>query len=228
MPFTETIVCLANSRKMAGRCVAGKVYASGSFGRWVRPVSARKTEELSDKEQRLVSGDYAKLLDVVAVPLLSHTPRGCQTENCLIDTNHRWKRAGAVPWEALEDALDRPETLWLNGHRSAGGVNDRIPADKADTLTNSLLLIKPESLRVEILVDELNFGKRRLRAMFEYHGQPYKFWVTDLAFEQACRSRPVGEFAVERAYLCVSIGEPYEGHRYKLAASIITPETPRP
>jgi len=30
------IVCLANSRKPDGRCVAGKLYAQGKFGSWLR------------------------------------------------------------------------------------------------------------------------------------------------------------------------------------------------
>ena len=33
------IVCLANSRKISGRCIAGKIMDSG---KWIRPVSSRE------------------------------------------------------------------------------------------------------------------------------------------------------------------------------------------
>jgi hypothetical protein len=50
------IVCLANSRKPDGRCVAGKLYAQGKFGAWLRPISARDGEELSEQERQISKG----------------------------------------------------------------------------------------------------------------------------------------------------------------------------
>ena len=39
----KRIVCLANSRKRGGRCVAGKeLLADGRAGGWIRPVSAAR------------------------------------------------------------------------------------------------------------------------------------------------------------------------------------------
>jgi hypothetical protein len=49
------IVCLANSRKPDGRCVAGKLYAQGKFGAWLRPISIREGEELSEQERHITS-----------------------------------------------------------------------------------------------------------------------------------------------------------------------------
>jgi hypothetical protein len=40
-PLVKRIVCLANSRKMSGRCLAGRELINGLPGGWVRPVSAR-------------------------------------------------------------------------------------------------------------------------------------------------------------------------------------------
>lgn len=36
---TRRVVCLANSRRTGGRCIAGKELINGQFARWVRPVS---------------------------------------------------------------------------------------------------------------------------------------------------------------------------------------------
>ena len=57
------IVCLANSRKLSGRCVAGKLL-DGS-GQWIRPVSAREHEEVSLDERRYDNGEDPVLRDVV-------------------------------------------------------------------------------------------------------------------------------------------------------------------
>src|SRR4051812_9295660 len=45
MAVTKTIDCLANPRKLSGRCLAGKEPSGSSVGQWIRPVSARATEE---------------------------------------------------------------------------------------------------------------------------------------------------------------------------------------
>ena len=48
----KILVCLANSRKHNDRCVAGKVYESGQILEWIRPISSRQGEELSDLERK--------------------------------------------------------------------------------------------------------------------------------------------------------------------------------
>ena len=44
---TIEIVCLANSRKISGRCIAGKII---SEKRWIRPISSRDSEEISEED----------------------------------------------------------------------------------------------------------------------------------------------------------------------------------
>ena len=48
MPTVKRIVCLANSRKLHGRCVAGREWDGDRVGPWLRPVSARAGQAVSD------------------------------------------------------------------------------------------------------------------------------------------------------------------------------------
>src|ERR1044071_1761462 len=97
MSYTKTIVCLANSRKLAGRGVAGKEGDGCRPGRWCRPVSARDRGELTAERWYARSWRDPKLLDLIEVTLSEPRPSGCQSENHLIDTSVRWKYVGRVP-----------------------------------------------------------------------------------------------------------------------------------
>ena len=222
MEYTKKIVCLANSRRMSGRCIAGKEYISGKFGAWVRPVSSRSTAEISEEERRYENGDGPSVLDIVSIPVSAPRPQGFQTENHLIDPNFYWKKLDVLPWNHLEDALDldKPE-LWVNGHKSFTGINDRVPQGIANEITSSLMLIRPENL--EVVVSEVLNSKRKVHADFSYRGQHYKLTVTDPTIEKFYLAKTNGTYGIPDAYMCVSMaGEPFEGFYYKLVASIIT------
>jgi hypothetical protein len=105
----KTLVCLANSRKLSGRCVAGIVY--GGQGVWIRPVSARPDGEVSEREQQYKDGSYPRVLDIVSVPLLRHQPDSFQSENWLLDPWQRWEKIGRIGWAKLLTLEQQPETL---------------------------------------------------------------------------------------------------------------------
>lgn len=60
------IICLANSRKISGRCIAGKIISSN---KWMRSVSSRENEEISEEERRYENGQMPKLLDIIKIPV---------------------------------------------------------------------------------------------------------------------------------------------------------------
>ena len=62
---TKTILCLANSRKLQGRCVAGLEWDGLVVGNWVRPVSSREHEGLSASEMCYYNFLEPKPLDVI-------------------------------------------------------------------------------------------------------------------------------------------------------------------
>jgi len=220
-----TVVCLANSRKPpSGRCIAGKQRAGSGYGKWVRPVSVRPTHEISEEERRFEDGTTPQLLDVITIPLIAPTPVGHQTENVLIDARYYWAKVGSATWGDLGAMLDRPPTLWTNGNSTYHGSNDRVGATAAASLKTSLLLIRPDDLRIRVSAESQYEGppRRRVRAMFHYNGVYYSLILTDPVTEQTLLARPDADHTVPEAYLTISLSEPHsDGDCYKLAAALM-------
>ena len=126
----KRIVCLANSRKLSGRCVAGRELAGEKAGGpWIRPVSARPSQEVSEHERQYEDGSDPRVLDIVSVPVLAPKPDEWQTENWTLDAERYWKKLGRFSWFDLPCLLDPPEPLWIDGHSTYSGANDKVPLD---------------------------------------------------------------------------------------------------
>ncbi|MFP4306960.1 MAG: DNA helicase RecQ [Desulfococcaceae bacterium] len=217
---TCRMVCLANSRKHGGRCVAGKRLAGDSAGEWIRPVSGGEDGALNPAAIGLDSGEPPGLGDILRVRIRRRGNSGYQVENRRVGPDP-WRKEGAWPSRRLDDLLDRPDRLWINGHSSADGVNDRVPVEWAEArAAHSLVFIRPADFAVHVRKGAN--GLKQVRAEFAYHGESYRLPVTDEAVERAFISRDFGVYPIpEPVYLCVSLGEPYEGFCYKLAAGVI-------
>lgn len=225
MAEVKRIVCLANSRKHSGRCVAGKEWNGGDPGSWIRPVSSRPTQEISMTEQRYQDGNLPTVLEIVDVGLLEAAPGTFQTENWLLDPASRWTRLGRLAFRDLEPFIDTPDKLWLNGYETIAGSNDRVPAAEAQALRGSLYLLKLAAVTISVFAPGADYGnpKKRVQAGFTYRGIEYRLWVTDLDIERAYRSREEGDYALGECYLTVSLGEVDKGFCYKLVAAVILP-----
>ncbi len=226
MSYTKTIVCLANSRKISGRCIAGKEIIDIGYGEWIRPVSGRPTGEISEYERRFENGEHPQTLDVITIPLIKHFPHHYQQENHLIDDGYYWKKERTVEWDELGSIADRaPNEIWVNGHSSYNGINDRIPENIAISLKSSLLLVQPDTLAISVNSEgaELEDRKRKVRAIFSLNGHQYKLAVTDPKIESIYLKKEDGRYSIDasKVYMCVSIGEPYNDYCYKLVASIL-------
>jgi hypothetical protein len=227
--YVKKIVCLANSRKTAGRCIAGKeLDRDMDFGDWIRPVSDRPTQEVSEEERRYENGADPQLLDIISVPLLEHQPHAHQSENHLIDDSHYWTKRGKANWAALQAAIDDDaETLWGTDSSSYYGMNDRIPEQSAPQYQSSLMLIEPTNFEIVVAVEgrEFNNPRRKVRATFDWKGTSYTLPVTDPVIERQYLAGDTGTFPLEDVLVCVSLGEPHTDHYcYKFCAAIITPE----
>ena len=227
MSYIKTIVCLANSRKLAGRCVAGKEWDGRNPGVWCRPVSARERGELTAERWYRHTFRDPHLLDVIEVGLLKPKPSGCQIENHLVDTTVRWKLYGRVTAKQLLSGLDPVAgPLWINGGSSAGGLNDRVPADLAERQPNSLFLVQPERLVLTIGMEGSTPEslRRRVRGHFSLAGHDYSLSVTDPVAEAELKPQPDGtSLELQKPILCISLSEkfPAQNACYKLIAGVV-------
>ena len=114
--------------------------------------------------------------------------------------------------------------LWENLHSSYNGINDRVPIDTANLLDRSLYFIQPNSFKISVGIEGAEFGnpRRRVRGLFKLNGNPYKLSVTDPDIVDRFHQAKSGTYQIEDALLCVSLGEPWDGHAYNLIASVIT------
>lgn len=222
----KTILCLANSRKVSGRCIAGKETTNGKLGAWIRPVSERPNGEISEEERRFENGSDPKVLDVIEIPIVGTHAHLFQKENHLIDRRFYWSFNRRASWQEVFDAVE-VQPLWQKSNSSYNGINDRIRELAAPNVQQSLRFIEIENLVITVAVEGADFGdgRRKVRGKFMHAGVNYHLAVTDPTWERAYLNKSNGEFPVGRAFLCVSLGEPWDGWVYKLIASVILPES---
>ena len=224
----KRMVCLANSRKMSGRCVAGReILQDGRFGGWFRPVSAREGEEVSERERQYADGGDPRLLDVIDVPVLGARPTLHQRENWLLDPGRHWKFVRRVHPGELARLADPPAPLWVDGYSSLEGQNDRVHLRAASGLRDSLRLIWTDNVELVVSAPRQSHGdfRRFVRGRFRYLGTDYGLRVTDPAYEERYLEMPVGEYPIGGRFVAASLAErPYYGYYYKLIAAIVDPE----
>ena len=85
------IVCLANSFKRGGRCIAG---IDLKTNRWIRPIG--RGDEGAIGVERLINGEEPELLDIVELPLgAREDDLGCQPENRILLPGS-WRKVGVI------------------------------------------------------------------------------------------------------------------------------------
>jgi putative nucleic acid modification protein with dual OB domain len=225
MGLVTRIVCLANSRKRDGHCVAGlEIGVDGKFGRWIRPVGPRESESLTPDERHYADGTEPRLLDIIELTLLEHAPCGHQTENYRPHPGRHWKKIGRVPLQQLAASAEKfSGSLWFDGGSGAYGLNDMVPADKMAAFRHSLILLIPDRIRVEV-TEEGPAKKRKVRANLLFGYKHYLLPITDPVAERKFEQMGLGKFACEPLPLCISLGKPYPGPGgpcYKLVASLV-------
>lgn len=219
MTYTRTLVCFANSRKMAGRCIAGKEWSNGNPGGWFRPVSARTSHEISEEERRYQDGQDPKLLEIISIPCAQPQPMPHQGENHLIDPDYYWEKKGNLSWAHLDAWLDQPTSLWGIGESSYEFLNNRIHDDYSGG--TSLYFVAVDVLEILVGPKSEQYPKRIVRGKFSYKDVSYKMSITDPTIERTFLEREDGRYLIQNPRLCISLGDPFQGYFYKLIAAVI-------
>ena len=227
MPTFE-MVCLANSRKRKGRCVAG-LRTDGQG--WIRPVGSNAEGILHPYHYTLHNNTEAQVLDVLRVDCSRAQPAPHHPEDWV---------AQPVSWRLISRPVSVEQTEWLRSHLASGPhllgcTQDKIAHRvlQARPATHSLALIAPQNL--QWLVKIGSDGERKVRATFGLDGAEYNLALTDPLWENRLQHLPTGLHARSEArlkagddvWLTVSLSEPFapdggdEEHCYKLAAAVI-------
>lgn len=197
MPKIE-MLCLANSRKPGGRCVAGLT----KDGSWIRPVTATANGALSPRMCRLDVGRPIQPLDVVRLKVERHDPRPHQPENWIV-ADQPWKLRREAKLSEVTRFLDR----MLTSEPNLFGTTTRKVAwaqIQANGPNSSLALVKAVRPRFS----RSSLKPSQSRARFEYRGFTYDLPVTfdfDLPPEREPDHRSAANW-----YFTVSLGEPWE------------------
>ena len=222
---TLEFICLANSRKLGGSCVAG---IRTDTGAWIRPVSSSAHGELSPAQQRMGNDEEPRLFDLVRVQFTKPVPSYSQPENWLISD---------IPW----DLVNRPAPSALSDLLMAavcpdrflfGSISDRVAGATlaANPATSSLTLIRPQRLR---WFTDSYMRKKKARAQFYIGDSYYNLGVTDPSFEPKLKSLAdgyhepveVGLRNNDGVAFTISLSEPadFDQNCYKLVAAVLTP-----
>lgn len=219
MPTTIRMLCLANSRKSGGRCVAG---IDLNTGEWVRPVRDNGGA-LTIRDISYEDGTIPQVLDIIDVPVLARQPLYYQPENWVIDPEIYWEKFGKCPVNLLTD--------FFNSYSEKkpyifAGSSDRLSEYEVKSMSvqHSLILIKVTDVCLEKRWPVVG-SYPQLRAKFLHNTIFYDLAVTDVLLEEKFKGRAVdiGEYNYKGNFiLTISLGEPFKGEHYKLVVSVLS------
>ena len=110
---------------------------------------------MSEEERRYETGEKAQLLDIVTVPLNSHTSLGHQTENHILADNYYWAKEGTATLDQVAALIDPYDAnFWVQAESTYHGLNDKVSVQVAAVISSSLKLIATTNLQIHVLMEE--------------------------------------------------------------------------
>jgi hypothetical protein len=216
MASTE-ILCLANSKKLGGRCLAGLSWPD--LQTWIRPVErAREHGEVPSDRAQVNSPEGRRRirpLDVINVDLIEPDPTPAQPENWILGSN-------PITLVRTPDIAEVANRL-----RSAADTSSSVfdLGDSRSVPESVASLGLPKSIDLHE-VQALSFQKDdwdKWRTEFQYGNRPYRYFpVSDLdvleRLERADHRRVICD---GRWFLTISLGEPWRGFHWLTVAAAI-------
>lgn len=223
MPHTLDMVCLANSWKHGGRCIAGKVYGGNRNGDWIRPVSPTVGHrQITFAQMNYGNSQFAQILDIIRIEFTVPEPDTFQRENLII-SGSRWVKLGRLDQRNINQLIDTPNALWSNGDDSEYGTNDKISGHRiALDNPSSLVMVHPDRGLLTVTVAKEREDKTKIRLHFSYNGVKYALTTTDLWAQEYFRGRGLGNYEMQNIQaMTISLGEPFaNGNTTKIVAEI--------
>lgn len=215
----RTFVCLANSRKLGERCIAGvevttidrtnyTIVQRNSQPKWIRPISKRK-----DGAVPVGIVGKVKLLDVVSLDVVSESQQGYQSENVLFDEKSL-EVIGQV--ERLSEKVSQFQHTGLT--QLFGNRGKAVHVDDIGSVKTSLVLIKPTS--VKFRWDQKSDGSPQLRATFLLGEVKYDLPVTDGNFQARYYKNQQEATKFSEWYFTISLGVELNNFHSKLVAAV--------
>jgi hypothetical protein len=211
-------VCLANSYKEGGRCIAGIVldrYSNpiieNGLPKWIRPVSDIGHGEIPKEWVSNIN-----ILDIVEIEPSAYVGEGYQSENATF----------------LEDSIlvtgifdhTKLAGLWENRPYLFGTPGKAINIKYINRLDHSLTLVRTVDFEVLENPSDDNPAKKKIRLSFTYNNNEYNLPVTDPVFLHSYQNSTNFMDGIEELYLTLSVGVVFEEWHHKLVAGIIIPE----
>ena len=218
------MICLANSRKLQGRCVAGfRIDGTG----WIRPVSSKEDGTLSYSQCKVDKGSDASLLDLLEIEVGDPRPVFYQPENILITK---------TPFRLISRPTANSDLNILSSAISVGpdifgNCKDRLNIEnlRKSPIDSSLTLVVPDTNEWLLTTSKVR-GNRQLRVAFKLARVQYNLVVTDIEWEkqfhdcqigQTFSNEDIGVSSENSMIFTISLGEPFGGYCYKLVAAVI-------
>ena len=219
MVMDKYFICLANSYKHRGRCIAGIEITFNAEGKptivrhpdgrpcWIRPISNESDGAIPNEiAQDIKLFSVIKLKDAIPIATKPHVE----------DTQYsqmEWQQGHFILNEdLLKLCLDKKHQNIFYFQGKA------IRAEMVGRLDYSLMFIHPEN--PQAYIDE-NREKSKYRMKFNYFGSSYDFPITDPVFLEEFKKDPDRYLQLPDLYLTLSLGLEFEGFHYKLIAAVV-------
>lgn len=174
--MSTKFICLANSFKEGGRCLAGieldannnPVILNGR-PKWIRPVCNSGHGEVPNN-----IAEHIQILNILEIDITGHKPQDYQSENVAFKENSIRVVENFIPSQ-LVNLCDNKNLIFGNRGKAVSQEN-------IANLNHSLMLVEVTEFEVTQKVYEDRPDKPQVRLVFTYNGNRYDFPVTDPAF----------------------------------------------
>lgn len=212
-------VCLANSFKEGGRCLAGielddnnNPRVENGHPKWIRPICNTPHGEV---HTHLVA--HINILDIIEVVITSYPNQGnYQAENAHFRENSI-RVIGQFNNNNLNILCDNRNLIFANRGKA-------VPENSIGNLTYSLMFIKTNQFEVIEKIYDDNPDRPKIRLVFTYNGNQYDLPVTDPVFLHRYQTNPDFLENYHEIFLSLSLAVIWNNWYYKLIAGIILNE----